>query len=109
MSYEEGAVKYFLSTFKNPVMFTSMYVFGGAVIVILKVSYFYILTLLGNLSSEEFISVVLSTAVSQLLPLLTLPPPTILDIISTVLLNVIVGAAVASLKWYIAVAVLRNR
>ena len=88
MSYEVGAIRYFLATFKHPVMFLSMYAFGSTIIASIK---WFITTLifLNNLDVNLLISMI----IAQLLP------PTILDVI----LNTVVGAVVASLKWYFAV------
>lgn len=68
MSYEEGVVNYFFAAFTNPVMFVSMYIYGGAIIGSLKWFFFALTTLSGTLSIDQLISMV----VSQLIPPLTL-------------------------------------
>ncbi|GEM_PF-3075945 len=89
MGYEEGAVKYFFAAITNPVMFSSMYVFGGSIIGTFKWLYLSLVVLSGTFSFDRLIYEI----ISQLLPSSTVP-----QLIATALLNVTVGALVATIK-----------
>ena len=78
MSYETGAIKYLI----NSLIFNyvPMYIFGGTIITLF--------TFLGNLGTIEFLPKLVETLA---------PSP------SSLIINPLVGAPIAALKWYIRV------